>query len=278
MSSPEVRRVRLRLARQRPRPQQARARVAQDEGVQGVGVTNSRVGVRTERAAVDQSASDEGQSGVPTGEAIAPGNSVHWWKRFDWAKIATIVGVVLGVASIGFTAIATYYQARTSEDALTQSTENAEREGRAQASRIMVWQVYGDFGAGVIYMQNRSPDAVVNPWLYVTGAGVTGIRTKGLELMVRVLPPCTRLSFPLSSFRDQLADFKDSQADTKFTQWNVEGIRFNDSEGRRWYRDERGPVPYVASPLSKFKGVEAWVTLLIDQSTMKSEEAAGCGG
>ncbi|MFC8257470.1 hypothetical protein ACFUNF_07455 [Streptomyces sp. NPDC057291] len=247
------RRARIRLARQRPHPTRVRRLEVEPDPSLAGGQGESR------------SAPSDGQEGA------------SWWRRIDWTKAATAVGVVLGIGTLAFTGIATYYQARVANDALEKSRDDAEKDAKSQASRITLWQVSESPTTGMIHIQNRSPDPVVNPWLYIAGSdNRKPLPTFGAQLQIPVLPPCSHLTFPLESVAKRLGNAKGTPKVGPIY-WNVAAIKFSDVEGRNWYRNFKGPHDdRVSLPASDFPEVKMWHALLGSAIEIKSERAPAC--
>lgn len=115
----------------------------------------------------------------------------RWWRRIPWAAIAAVTTVIIGIASLAFTGVATYYGAEVSKDQLDQSREDAGRETRSQAMRVTYWADTASKRPGV-HVMNRSPDPVSR----VSLAFATALDAKQRVLFpiwLDDLPPCSEL-------------------------------------------------------------------------------------
>ncbi|MFF8373494.1 MULTISPECIES: hypothetical protein [Streptomyces] len=202
---------------------------------------------------------------------------MRWWRRINWTKVSTAVGVVLGIGTLAFTGIATYYQALMADDALKQSRDDSEKDAKSQASLITFWQVTESPAGGVVYIQNRSPDVIVHPWLYISGSRKGEPEPSvGVQLNVPVLPPCSRLTFPVDTVKKMAKRSKQGLLGDSSTYWNVAAIEFTDIEGRRWYRDYSGPRKGVVATSDDFPTVKVWGALFDPSIEMKSARAPAC--
>ncbi|MFE9127792.1 hypothetical protein ACFYOF_20695 [Streptomyces sp. NPDC007148] len=232
MVNESQRTVRLRLARRRAAPNRVRARVPDE-------------------LPEPQIASDEEPEADQASELDHP---PKWWRRVDWGKVATVAGVVGGVGSLLFSAVATYYGAKVSQDQLQQSREDSERQLRVQASEVTYWTEWPN---GVrLHLVNRSPDPVTVVRLGFTTEDYHGGDSYSWVLDLPVLGPCSELIYDETKFK---VYFPPASKSPKVVKWLDVGdsfgdtdMRFADSNGHVWKRTagslQRTPSLY-ARPL-----------------------------
>ena len=125
------------------------------------------------------------------------------WRRIDWARWGTVVGVIAGVGSLAFTGIATYYGARVSADQLAQSQKTAEQTSRAQAAHVANWVDYDPRGGIQLHLMNRSPDPISYVEMMFTanvGDYNHNTLTVGYNVDLQGLAPCSELVFDASAW------------------------------------------------------------------------------
>ncbi|MFH8795551.1 hypothetical protein [Streptomyces sp. NPDC017941] len=173
------------------------------------------------------------------------------WRRLNWwVQTGTALAGVAAVGGIVVTGIATYYSARTAEDQLQQSQEDADESIRSQASKVTF---YSDAEVNPrsrrYYLINRSPDPISKVHVMIladvawkkTGAGPPRRQKSQLILWLGSFPPCSGI---VLRSRDMAVDStaptnkkipRDAaiSLDEYFT---VNSTYFNDSGGRRWKR------------------------------------------
>lgn len=116
------------------------------------------------------------------------------WRRIPWTHLGAVIGALAAIGGLIFTAVATYYSAAVSSDQLQQSREDAEREERAQASRVSFWFATEASGRR-LHVMNRSPDPVTE--VTFGGGGWRGpvlMTFKSLALCQDSAPPNTSSS------------------------------------------------------------------------------------
>ncbi|MDX2648522.1 hypothetical protein PV341_34125 [Streptomyces sp. PA03-1a] len=185
-----------------------------------------------------------------------------WWRRISWVGIVTNITVVIGIGSLAFTGIATYYGAAVSRDQLKQSQQQDEDQKRAQASRVSFWTERPVNGGDRLHLMNRSPDPVtdIRAFFIATRLRSGGIDAVPFRLWLVTLPPCSDTVIEAKTLRysgdarsndspweapyatDEVdAEVKDSQGP-----WFIEaatfkaGIYFLDRDGAAWTRTPRG--------------------------------------
>ncbi|MFC8124423.1 hypothetical protein [Streptomyces sp. NPDC057302] len=192
---------RLRLARRRPSPDRVRARV-RDGGEQSRG---GRL------------------------------------RRIDWATWGTVAGVIAGIGTLLFTAIATYYGAAVSKDQLDQSREDAARQTRDQASQVAAWTEIDSENEFTVHLRNRSQDPVESVrlvfWAYVEPAvGVGHVDVVQFEQTMSVIGPCSDMIVEEKALRYS----KTVRADLGKLPDNpgveVKYVEFMDRDGGYWVR------------------------------------------
>jgi hypothetical protein len=124
-------------------------------------------------------------------ESHEPEQPKHWWRRIPWIAIGTATTVVIGIASLAFTGVATYYDAEVSKDQLDQSREDAKRETRSQAMRVTYWADTASKNSSV-HVMNRSPDPVSRVSLAFT-AQLNAKQNVLFPIWLGDLPPCSEL-------------------------------------------------------------------------------------
>ncbi|MFJ2007775.1 hypothetical protein [Streptomyces chartreusis] len=159
-----------------------------------------------------------------------------------------MVGIVAGIGSLLFTAVATYYAAAVSKDQLDQSREDAIREERDQAARVAAWVETDRAGSMRVHLMNRSldpvsavalsfwvsfPDRLLSSrWVYVL-----------YSQPVVSVGPCTELVFDQGSmeyvswvdgFRSQ------KKVPSRGLYADVIRVEFMDRTGVKWVRDRKG--------------------------------------
>ncbi len=195
---------------------------------------------------------------------------VRWYRRADLAKHTAVLAAAVAAASLAVTAWGTYKAAQVADDQLAQSRANNENGERAQASRISIW------GEGKqstrIVLANRSPDPV---WAYAyLPSGDTpyipGLRDSGDLLWAGALPPCTRLTVPLSKIGLGRQDIRESSLT----------ITFMDANGRAWTRSTWGALlrhPELQNSLGKVARGKtenpSWVT----EEDVEVKKLSECG-
>ncbi|MFJ6392416.1 hypothetical protein ACIQJT_32995 [Streptomyces sp. NPDC091972] len=122
-------------------------------------------------------------------------------QRIPWVNIATMITVIIGIGSLAFTGIATYYGAEVSKDQLDQSREDADRETRNQAMRVTYWVDAASKHPGV-HLMNRSPDPVSRVSLAFT-ASLSAEQGLVFPIWLSELPPCSELVIYKESMRYQ---------------------------------------------------------------------------
>ncbi|MFJ8085474.1 hypothetical protein ACIQ6Y_33460 [Streptomyces sp. NPDC096205] len=191
-----------------------------------------------------------------------PTTSTSAWRRVDWARGATVVGVVAGIGTLLFTGIATYYGAMVSRDQLAQSREDAEKRDRAQAARITTWVDYGEDGGIRLHLMNRSPDPVSYVDMYFDAKVGDWNHTKlavSYSLSLPSVPPCSDLALDPDDWMYRIpegrATFPDShrvplrREDGWRPQPTPDSIEvyyltFADREGTTWQRDHGDLEPW----------------------------------
>ncbi|NUK60259.1 hypothetical protein [Streptomyces lunaelactis] len=181
----------------------------------------------------------------------------RWYRRFDWNRVATIAGVVLGIGTLAFAGIATYYQAEVSADQLTQSKEDAAEKAKSQAERIALWVEYNSLGEPVVRVMNRSSDPVTRV-VIVVGVRRADNSTKPYKVFYLPVPslrPCSILPVELNNVRYRQAEggkvYTFPATDGPY-QVRADAVDFVDSHGRVWFRTSEQLQPRRSEPLSKF--------------------------
>lgn len=248
------RRERLRLARRRPAPGRVRARVPDRE--------------------------EQPRGGEP--------------RRIDWTTWGTVAGVIAGIGTLLFTAIATYYGAITTsygvdvaKDQLDQSREDAAREDRDQASQVAAWAEGDGKGNFSVHLRNRSQDPVESIrilfWVYIEPMDRSGRAVVArFEFPYAVIGPCTDLIVEekallyTKKFLGRLRKIPDD------TGVEVKHVQFMDRDGARWVRapgsgldqiDPRSPDRWLQNRPSGVKQLDG----IVDGKPV-FKPASGCDG
>lgn len=198
------RRERMRLARRRPSPDRVRARVR-----------------------------DGGEE--PDGGGT---------RRIDWAKWGTVAGVIAGIGTLLFTAIATYYGAAVSKDQLDQSREDAAREVRSQASRVAAWQAKDAKGDFNVHLRNRSQDPVegvsvsFGVFIRTNEAPNRDVSVINFNVSMPTLGPCTDAVIEEKSLRYRKSSKASKLLKVPAVELSVaiNNVEFWDRDGVRWVR------------------------------------------
>jgi hypothetical protein len=115
-----------------------------------------------------------------------------WWRQIPWIAIGTVLTVVAGIGTLGFTGVATYYDARVAADALDQSREDAADKERSQAVLVSAWVEGSSLSSMSLHVINRSPDPVSFVSIRVSiSYRSKGVRYDYLSWSETSLPPCT---------------------------------------------------------------------------------------
>lgn len=184
-----------------------------------------------------------------------------WWHRVDWTKAAAIVGIGLGIGTLAFTGVATYYQARVAADQLAQSREKAEEDAKSQAARVALWVEDGASPESEVRVMNRSADPVMN----VT-VGVSFSHEVPTTADVRYDPVNYRVGRSME-FRDDI-------------EWRAEAraVLFTDAKGSGWSR-----TPGKLVPLGSKEGLELSealygrdINVLTPKRALKAVSAGRC--
>ncbi|MFF4977249.1 hypothetical protein [Streptomyces sp. NPDC001083] len=170
-------------------------------------------------------------------------------RRIPWTQVGTAIGVLAAIGSLLFTAIATYYGAKVSEDELQQSREEASDGARAQAVRVSFWYnpgfTYPD-DPEEVHLMNRSADPVQKVILKfeVTKEYVVGKEPKWpiLLLYLPSIPPCSELTLKRDSIRYQPVSEYSWRKLKPGEYLNLESLIFTDRDHVRWLRDEAGKL------------------------------------
>lgn len=179
----------------------------------------------------------------------------RWYRRFDWNRAATIVGVVLGIATLAFTGVATYYQAKVSADQLSQSKEDAADKAKSQAERIALWVEYNSLGEPVVRVMNRSPDPVTSVVIIMGVRNNDAAEFRVFYLPIPSLRPCSILPVELSNVR-----YRQLNGEKVYTfpaaggpyEVRADAVDFVDSHGQVWFRTSEELQPKASDPLLKF--------------------------
>ncbi|MGG7568986.1 hypothetical protein [Streptomyces sirii] len=152
--------------------------------------------------------------------------------------------------------------------------QQLEQNRRHQAGRVTFWYVFTDTeggGYGTVVV-NRSLDPVpgLDLGFHVYKRGVFERRSTSLGL--GTLPPCTRLTFPPGSFFEALTSSGEFQVPRDTTPDN---IRFTDTDGRSWIRDE-GSLRGDPRDGSSDDQVASYATAEVGIPTVKREPAQHC--
>ncbi|MFJ9026503.1 hypothetical protein ACIRPU_42150 [Streptomyces sp. NPDC102259] len=219
------RQVLLRLARQRPAPNRLRPRERAEQ---------------TELATQQES------------PAQVVDETARWWKRIPWVMLGTVISVIVGIGSLAFTGVATFYGALVAQDQLEQSRETAKQASREQAMRVTYWADREQDEPMKLHIMNRSPDPVTNVYLAVEIL-LKDESNKRLEvpdhmyadrvLLYDVLPsvgPCTELVIDPGALR---YGKKPRALPTSQVYIEARWIFFRDRDGMSWRRDDNALEP-----------------------------------
>ncbi|MFF8633528.1 hypothetical protein ACF052_04830 [Streptomyces pilosus] len=143
----------------------------------------------------------------------------RWWRRIPWLTIATVLTAIIGIASLAFTGVATYFGALVARDQLNQSKEEADQQDRWQAVRVTYW-VDQTSARRSVHVMNRSPDPVSQVQLGIT-LQLPDDRGIVVPVWVGQLPPCT-----------ELVIYQDTLQYRKNTPWNETTWHFLGGDGQ----------------------------------------------
>ncbi|MFE6808584.1 hypothetical protein ACFVEN_44075 [Streptomyces sp. NPDC057681] len=156
--------------------------------------------------------------------------------------IATMIATFVAAGGLVASAWTGYYQVKTSQDQLTQSKEDSEKELQSQASLVSSWTMDGKNDKTTGYFANRSLD----PISQVTIGVATGSDGESQEgrlynddkqlLYLSDVPPCSIITIP------QLWAPGNGQYFT------IAGFSFIDVRGQRWGRDRYKPLKAMDLP------------------------------
>ncbi|WP_330355505.1 hypothetical protein [Streptomyces chartreusis] len=180
------------------------------------------------------------------------GRPQRWWQKVPWISIGTVVTVIIGIGSLAFTGVATYYGAQVSKDQLEQSREESEREARSQATKVSFWFEGQGTKDPVLHVLNRSPDPVTHPTVaFVADIFATKDTPDTLALgniNLDVLPPCSLLTVRSQQLRTRAMGESAKMPDT-YLWLSQTYMIFVDRDGRSWGR--------IDGKLASMKQVEA---------------------
>lgn len=148
------------------------------------------------------------------------------------------------------TGVATYYSARTAEDQLKQSQEDADESLRSQASKVAFYSdVEDSLRSRRYYLVNRSADPISKVHVMILadvewkekGDAEPRRQKSQLILWLGSVPPCSGIVLrsrdmtvdPTAKTNRKIPRGAEISLDQYFT---VDSIYFNDSGGRRWKR------------------------------------------
>ncbi|MEU5072542.1 hypothetical protein AB0G76_13425 [Streptomyces asoensis] len=169
-----------------------------------------------------------------------------------------MIGALAAIGGLIFTAVATYYSAEISEDQLHQSQDEADRDVRAQAVRVSVWngslleEPVQDVTPTHLHVMNRSPDPIVNVHLRLTVERVVTSyeptpKFPTLNIILNSIPPCTELTMNQESIRYLLSDEPGAQwlkvKESEFL--TFDSLSFQDRDGIYWRRSLGEPTRFV---------------------------------
>lgn len=140
-------------------------------------------------------------------------------RGWNWAQVATAVGVLTAGAGLVFTAISTYIGVLVAQDQLEQSRQDSEDHARLQSSKIVMRTVLDATGAGTV-VANRSTLPVTSVYGYLHRPKRDGVTGVGFPDP----PPCSRFT----------VDHDTSDG--------VAVLAFTDSNGRGWTRTPDGEL------------------------------------
>ncbi|NBE53965.1 hypothetical protein [Streptomyces boluensis] len=152
--------------------------------------------------------------------------------------------MVVAAASLAITSWGTYKAAQVANDQLTQSREDNKKEEednkkeeRAQASRISMW-VEGTEPTRIV-LANRSLDPA---WAFLHNYSLGPKNIPRNTMGIGVLPPCTRLSMPITKF---IPDVQEDLLPQKGTSHGKVKLAIIDADGRKWLRGPDGSLESV---------------------------------
>ncbi|MEV6758478.1 hypothetical protein [Streptomyces sp. NPDC051214] len=198
-----------------------------------------------------------------------------------------MAGVIAGIGSLLFTAIATYYGAAVSQDQLEQSREDAARDSRDQASRVAAWAELDSKGDFAVHLRNRSQDPVesvrMHFWVHIESRQGYGHSTVVLfQQPMSVIGPCTDLIVDEKSLLYTKTFLGRTHKLPDNAGVELKSVQFIDREGLRWVRASGSGLDQV-KPGSR----EGWMRPtapgakqlegLIDGEPV-FKRAPGCGG
>ncbi|MFJ3302452.1 hypothetical protein ACIPSA_04900 [Streptomyces sp. NPDC086549] len=153
------------------------------------------------------------------------------------------MAVIVGAGSLLLTSVATYFQARVSQDQLQQSQEDSARERLSQASRVTYWTEDYFARDSRWHFMNRTPDPISNIKVELNVNEGAEEGWQSLPLILPSLPPCTEMIIKEEALKwprnglGRIRDVKDSALVV------VVRMRFSDRAGVGWLREESTLTP-----------------------------------
>ncbi|MFJ9098661.1 hypothetical protein ACIRJM_09250 [Streptomyces sp. NPDC102405] len=203
-----------------------------------------------------------------------------WLSRVPWTQVGTIAGVVAAIGSLLFTAIATYYGAVVSADQLTQSRDDAEREERAQATRVSFWVEQPPMTAYVnFHIANRSPDPITKSSMSGPLTYWRDDRSSHQEeavLEIGDLAPCTEIVYKGLDLVLWTVNYGPDM-NVNSLSWDPQEMTFTDSDGLSWRRDKESLRKDLFGDSNPPKSKNRHVSFNLTKTGLKVEKSASCG-
>lgn len=207
-------------------PQQAGTVSPEDDG----GMPHRRYGLRLRPRVRPR------RTAAPTdpGRQPAPDRSL---RLASWGAVVSAIAAALGLLFSG--SVAWF--------SVSATRQQLEQNRRHQAGRVTFWYTFTDTpdgGYGTVVV-NRSLDPVTGLYLVFRAPkqGDWIANYESVSLGFGTLTPCTRLTFPPSSFYGDLSQSHQVPEDI-----TPQEIRFTDADGRNWTRSDESLQPGPDDP------------------------------
>lgn len=155
----------------------------------------------------------------------------------SWGTFISAIAAAIGLIVSG---IATWAAVRSLNEQQADSKQEDQLRAREQASQVSTWLEDGDPFSGVVVIDNYSVYPIEKWGLYLRVDADSNPSKSDFNVPPRaegvtnVIPPCTRVLINLVKFRKDVAmDLNDVDASRDIY---VEGINFEDAQGKAWHR------------------------------------------
>ncbi|WP_329228902.1 hypothetical protein [Streptomyces canus] len=127
--------------------------------------------------------------------------------------------------------MATYYQARVSQDQLEQAQKDSQLEARQQAAEVSFWSVPEPEKPGLqsLHVANRSPDPIYSVKLRFQTPGAPPLQW---EMDVGDIGPCIEFVYRSNNLKDDAQDALVALPDRAL----LSVMYYTDRDGRQWLR------------------------------------------